>query len=150
MINYILINYLPLAADVETADKAIDTIDKLGKAGPTTLALAVAVAAIAFAVWTLKSNYKLREAHAKELRNRELTTKKEAELRLDKAMLSEAARRDAEKQMLKEMIEHGHEAIQALEQSSEAIQEITKALQGLERKIEDLIRDLESIRRRQV
>lgn len=135
-----------LLADSEAlgkADQAIDTIDKLGKAGPVTLALVVAIAAVAFAIYTLRKIWKLREDHAVELKEREKEAKSDADERLKAVLEAAQERRETEKQMLREMVEHGHEATQALEGSNKAIEAFKTAMDGFVRRLEELDRSQE-------
>ena len=140
---------LLLAQDgtIETADKAIDTIDKLGKAGPVTIALVVAIAATIFAIYMMRKNWKLREEmekghkdHALELKNRETQAKEDADERLEKVLDAAKERRETEKEMLREMVERGHEATQALEGSNKAIEAFKVALDGFQRRLDELDR----------
>ena len=114
-----------------------------GKAGPITLALVVAIAAVAFAVLMLRKNWKLREDHANELRRRETDAKLDADARLKSVLEGEKDRRDAEKSMLREMVERGHEATQALEGSNKAIEAFKSALDAYQRRLEELDRNQE-------
>ena len=125
---------------LQKANGAIDTIDKLGKAGPVTLALVIAIAAVGFAVYTLKKISKLREEHATELRKRETQAKEDADERLKQVLAGEKERRDTEKEMLREMVERGHEATQALEGSNKAIEAFKVTLDGYQRRLDELDR----------
>lgn len=128
---------------LKRANDAIDTIDKLGKAGPITLALVVAIAATAFAVLMLRKVWALREEYAHDLKDREKEAKGDADERLREVLAAEKERRDTEKQMLREMVEHGHEATQALEGSNRAIEAYKTAMDGYIRRIEELDRSQE-------
>jgi hypothetical protein len=135
---------------LQKANDAIDTIDKLGKAGPVTLALVVAIAATAFAVYMMRKNWKLREEmatehkdHALELKKREEDAKRDADERLEKVLEAAKERREAEKEMLREMVERGHEATQALEGSNRAIEAFKVAMDGYTRRLEELDRSQE-------
>ena len=65
-----LLLLLAEGSDLDKANQAIDTFDKLGKGGPVTLSLVIAFGAIIFAVYMMKKNWKLREDHANELKAR--------------------------------------------------------------------------------
>ena len=136
---------LLLAQDgtIDKANEAIDTIDKLGKAGPVTLALVIAVCAVAFAGYMLKKLSDLRGAHATELKNRETQAKEDADERLNQVLAAEKERRETEKEMLREMVERGHEATQALEGSNKAIEAFKVALDGYQRRLDELDRATE-------
>lgn len=126
--------------DVEKANDAIDTIDKLGKAGPVTLALVVAIASVAFAVYMMRKNWKLQNDHATELKEREKEAKEDADERLQAVLEAAKERRETEKQMLREMVEHGHEATQALEGSNKAIEAFKASNDAFLRRLEELDR----------
>jgi len=128
---------------LQKANEAIDTIDKLGKAGPITLALVVAIAAVAFAVYTLRKNWKLREDHANELKQRETDAKVEADRRLKAVLTAAEKRREEEKVIYKEMIDRGHEATQALDGNSKALDAFKMAVEHFTKRIGDLDRDQE-------
>lgn len=125
---------------LEGADKAIDIFDKLGKAGPVTIALAVAFAAVAFAVFMMRKNWKLQHEHATELKSREVLAKKEADDRLKTVIDAEKDRRESEKDMLREMIERGHEATQALEENNKIIASVISTTENMLRKMEEMDR----------
>ena len=124
----------------QKANDAIDTVDKLGKAGPITLALVVAIAATAFAVYMMRKNWKLREDQAVELKNRETTAKAESDARLTSVLAAAKERRDAEKEMLREMIDRGHEATQALQGSNKAMEAYKAAMETYSRRLDELDR----------
>lgn len=136
--NFILLLAQDLTA--EKANAAIDTIDRLGKAGPVTLALFVAFLSVAFAVYMLRKNWMLREEMAIELKKREEDAKKDADTRLEKVLEAAKERREAEKQMLREMVERGHEATQALEGSNKAIEAFKVTLDSFTRRSEEIDR----------
>ena len=136
-------SFIFLLADGDTTKKAndaIDTVDKLGKAGPVTLALVVAIAATAFAVYMMRKNWKLREDQALELKNRETTAKAESDARLASVLAAAKERRDAEKEMLREMVDRGHEAIQALEGSNKAMEAFKTVMETYSRRLDELDR----------
>jgi hypothetical protein len=128
---------------LKKADDAIDTIDKLGKAGPITLALVVAIAAVAFAIYMLRKVWQLREEHAIELRKREQDAKDDADKRLGEVLSVEKERRETEKQMLREMIERGHEATDALEGNNKAVEAFKLAIDGFIRRLDEMDRTLD-------
>jgi low affinity Fe/Cu permease len=128
---------------LKKANDAIDTIDKLGKAGPITLALVVAIAAVVFAVYMLRKVWQLREEHAIELKNREQAAKTDADKRLSEVLAVEKERRETEKQMLREMIERGHEATDALEGNNKAVEAFKLALDGFTRRLDEMDRNLD-------
>lgn len=126
--------------NLSKANDAIDTIDKLGKAGPITLALVVAIAAVAFAIYMLRKNWKLREDHANELKEREKASKNDADERLKAVLEAAKERRETEKKLLREMVERGHEATQALEGSNKAIEAFRIAIDGYMRRLDEFDR----------
>lgn len=128
---------------LKNADSAIDTIDKLGKAGPITLALVVAIAAVAFAIYMLRKVWQLREEHAIELKKREQDAKNDADKRLGEVLSVEKERRETEKQMLREMIERGHEATDALEGNNKAVEAFKLAIDGFIRRLDEMDRTLD-------
>lgn len=128
---------------LKKAEDALDLIDKLGKAGPVTLSLAIAVVTTAFAVYMLRKNWSLREEHAIELKKREQDAKNDADARLKDVLAAEKERRETEKQMLREMVEHGHDAAQALEGSNRAIEAFKAAMDGYLRRLDELDRTQE-------
>ena len=132
------------AADSLTkADQGIDTLTKLAKAGPTVLALAVALGAIVFAVYMMRQNWKLREEYAKDLKDRETEAKKESDDRLKEVLSAANERRATEKEMLREMVDRGHETAQALEGSSKAIEGFKGVLDTCIRRLDELDREQE-------
>jgi len=137
-------NMILLLADsdpqLQRANDAIDTVDKLGKAGPITLALVVAIATTAFAIYMMRKNWKLREDQAVELKDRETAAKADADLRLEKVLVAAKERRDTEKEMLREMVDRGHEATQALEGSNKAIEAFKIAMDSYQRRLDELDR----------
>jgi len=130
-------------AELDKAKNAIDTVDKLGKAGPVTLALCLMIAAIVFAVIMMRKNWKLREDHANELKARETEAKSDADTRLKEVLSAEQERRETEKEMLREMVNRGHEATQALEGSNRAIEAFRQAMDAYQRRLDDLDRNQE-------
>ena len=126
--------------NLQKASDAIDTVDKLGKAGPVTLALCLMIAAIVFAVLMMRKNWKLREDHALELKKRETDAKVDSDTRLKDVLAAAKERRDTEKEMLREMVERGHEATQALEGSNKAIDAFKTALDTYHRRLDELDR----------
>jgi len=131
----------------QKANDAIDTIDKLGKAGPITLALVVAIVATAFAVYMMRKNWKLREdialeykEHALELKKREEDAKKNAGARLEKVLVAAKDRLESEKEMLREMVDRGHEATQALRGSNRAMEAYKGAMESYTRRLDELDR----------
>jgi len=146
----LLSSVILLLADGDTTKKAndaIDTVDKLGKAGPVTLALVVAIAAVAFGVYMMRKNWKLREEsanehkeHALELKKREETAKLDADARLETVLKAAKERREAEKEMLREMVDRGHEATQALEGSNKAMEAYKAAMEAYTRRLDELDR----------
>ena len=130
-------------ANLDKANQAIDTFDKLGKAGPVTLSLVIAFAAIVFAVYMMKKNWKLREDHANELKDREKTAKEEHKGTLADVLRSAEERRNAEKDLYKQMIESGIEATQALEGSNKALESFKLGLENFQSRLESLDRDQE-------
>jgi len=140
-----------LAADtdpnVQRASDTIDTLDKLGKAGPVTLALAVAFGAIVFAVFMMKRNWKLREDHANELRDREKLAKTEADFRLKEVLDAAKERRDTEKTMLREQIEDGQKSTSALQDNARAHEANTRVVEDLRRRFDEFERKLIDIQR---
>jgi len=128
---------------LQKAGDAIDTIDKLGKAGPVTLALVVAFGAVAFAIYTLRKNWQLREEHANELKDREKDAKEEHKKTLADVLRAAEERRNAEKELYKQMIESGIEATQALEGSNKAVEAFRGSVDGLARRLEELDRSQE-------
>lgn len=138
---------VPLLAEgdgaIKKANDGIDTLSKLAKAGPTVIALAVAAGALAFAIYMMRQNWKLRETQATELKKREEDAKKDADDRLKEVMVAERDRREAEKKMLREMIDRGHETTQALEGSTKAIESYKTLAETMLRRLEDLDRDFE-------
>jgi hypothetical protein len=138
-------SFLLLAQEdsLKKANDAIDTIDKLGKAGPITLALVVAIASVIFAVYLLRKIWQLREDHAIELKNRETAAKTDADKRLTEVLSVEKERRETEKQMLREMIERGHEATDALEGNNKAVEAFKLAMDGFVRRLDELDRTLD-------
>lgn len=129
--------------NLDSANDAIDTLDKLGKAGPVTLALALMVAAIVFAVWMMRKNWKLQSGHADELKDRETIAKDESKKTLDAVLDAAEKRRAEEKVIYREMIDRGHEATQALEGSNRAIEAFKLALETSQKRLEDLDRSQE-------
>jgi predicted RNase H-like nuclease (RuvC/YqgF family) len=145
---------LLLAQDLDKADQAIDTVDKLGKAGPVTISLVMMIGAIVFAVLMMRKNWKLQAAHADELREREKAAKTDSNERLKEVLGAAKERRDTEKQMLREQIEDGQKSTQALQDSARAQEANTRATEDLrrrfdefERKLIDLQRDITDSRR---
>ena len=134
---------LLLAEDLDKANQAIDTFDKLGKAGPVTLSLIIAFAAIVFAVIMMKRNWKLREGHEKDLKEREKGAKEEHKNTLSDVLKAAEERRNAEKDLYKQMIESGMEATQALEGSNKAIESFKSGLENFMSRLEALDRDQE-------
>ena len=130
-------------ADLDKANQAIDTFDKLGKAGPVTLSLIIAFAAIVFAVYMMKKNWKLREDHANELKQRETDAKEDHKSTLKDVLSAAEERRNAEKELYKQMIESGMEATQALEGSNRAIESFKSGLENFLSRLESLDRDQE-------
>jgi len=128
---------------LQRANDAIDTVDKLGKAGPVTLALCLMIAAFAFAVSMMRKNWKLREDHAVDLKQRAVDAKKESDERLKEVLDAERDRRNSEKEMLREMVDRGHEATQALEGSNKAIGAFKLALENYTRRLDELDRSQE-------
>ena len=78
-----------------------------------------------------------------ELKKREADAKTDADERLKQVLAAEKERRDAEKEMLREMVERGHEATQALEGSNKAIDAFKTALDGYTRRLDELDRSQE-------
>jgi len=136
---------LLLAQDpnLDKANDAIDVLDKLGKAGPVTLALAVTVGAIVFAVFMMRKNWKLQSSHSEDLKDRETIAKDESKKTLDAVLDAAEKRRTEEKVIYREMIERGHEVTQALEGSNKAIEAFKSALEIYQKRLEDLDRSQE-------
>lgn len=133
--------------NLQTADQAIDTVDKLGKAGPVTIALVIAIVGVAFAIWMMRKNWKLHLDHANELKAREVDGKKEADERLKEVLDDAKERRDTEKQMLREQIEDGQKSTQALQDSARAQEASTRATEDLRRRFDEFERKLIDIQR---
>ncbi len=129
--------------DLDKANQAIDTFDKLGKAGPVTLSLIVAFGAIIFAVFMMKKNWKLQAGHANELKDREKTAKEDHKATLADVLKGAEDRRNAEKDLYKQMIESGIEATQALEGSNRALESFKTGLENFQSRLESLDRDQE-------
>ena len=132
---------------VQRANDAIDTIDKLGKAGPITIALVVAIAAVVFAVLMMKRNWKLREDHANELKQGVIDAKKESDARLKDVLDAAKERRDTEKTMLREQIEDGQKSTSALQDSAKAVEANTRAVEDLRRRFDEFERKLVDVQR---
>ena len=133
--------------ELQRANDAIDTIDKLGKAGPITIALVVAIAAVVFAVLMMKRNWKLREDHANELKQSVIDAKKESDARLKDVLDAAKERRDTEKTMLREQIEDGQKSTQALQDSAKAVEANTRAVEDLRRRFDEFERKLGDVQR---
>jgi len=133
--------------ELQRANDAIDTIDKLGKAGPITIALVVAIAAVVFAVLMMKRNWKLREDHANELKQNVIDSKKESDARLKDVLDAAKERRDTEKTMLREQIEDGQKSTQALQDSAKAVEANTRAVEDLRRRFDEFERKLGDVQR---
>ena len=146
-----LCNVFLLLADtdpqIQRANDAIDTIDKLGKAGPITIALVVAIGAVVFAVLMMRKNWKLQNDHANELKARETAAKKEADDRLKEVLDDAKERRDTEKQMLREQIEDGQKSTQALQDYARAQEANTRAVEDLRRRFDEFERKLIDVQR---
>ena len=138
-----LVFLLAEGADLETANKDIDTFDKLGKAGPVTLSLIIAFAAIFFAILMMKRNWKLREGHEKDLKNREKDAKEEHKSTLSDVLQAAKERREEEKSSYEKMIESGYEATQALEGSNRALESFKTGLENFQDRLVALDRDQE-------
>jgi hypothetical protein len=138
-----LLLLLAEGSDLDKANQAIDTFDKLGKAGPVTLSLVIAFGAIIFAVYMMKKNWKLREDHANELKDREKNAKEEHKSTLADVLKAAEERRNAEKDLYKQMIESGIEATQALEGSNKALESFKIGLENFQNRLESLDRDQE-------
>lgn len=147
----LLCNALLLLADtdpqIDRANDAIDTLDKLGKAGPVTLALVIAFGAVVFAVLMMRKNWKLREDHANELKQRETDAKTEADNRLKEVLNAAKERRETEKTMLREQIEDGQKSTQALQDNARAQEANTRAVEDLRRRFDEFERKLADIQR---
>jgi len=148
---YLLVRLIFILSDttqqVKHANEAIDTIDKLGKSGPVTLALVVAFGAIVFAVVMMRKNWKLQNDHARELKERERIAKEEADERLREVLAAAKERMESEKTMLREQIEDGQKSTQALKDSARAQEANTRAIEDLRRRFDDFERRLVDIQR---
>ena len=129
--------------ELDRANQAIDVFDKLGKAGPVTISLIIGFGAIVFAVYMMKKNWKLREDHANELKDREKNAKEEHKSTLSDVLKAAEDRRNAEKDLYKQMIESGIEATQALESSNRALESFKNGLESFQGRLESLDRDQE-------
>ena len=154
-------NFVLLLAQDDTLKKASDTIDvvdKLAKTGPITIALVIAIAAVAFGIWQMRQNFTMREGHAITLEKRETNAKEEGAKQLASVLEAAKERREAEKSLMREMVDRGHDANEALRESAKAMTDSAKADEALakamtdlsarvERRLEDLTRAIEDVRR---
>lgn len=144
--NYFLLLAQEQAA-AKTADGAVDTLTKLGKAGPTVIALAIATVAVVGFVWVLRKNWQLQKDHETALKNIAAENKQESDERLKQVLDSANDRRETEKELMREMVAFGADSNEAVKEGVKAIENNTKALETLLREVEHMRRDLTELRR---
>jgi len=153
------------ADPLEQADKAVDVSTKLAEAGPVALAIFVMLVAIGFAIWMLRKNWALRATYEKEvgglqkdivqlqrdqaveLRTRETTAKQEADARLKDVLDEAKERREAEKGLMREMVEYGRDSNEAVGESAKAIENSNRIQEALTREVSEMRRELQEMRR---
>jgi len=95
----------------------------------------------------LRKNWALQKAHEVSLKDNAVENKVEADDRLKQVLDDANDRRDAEKDLMREMVGFGADSTEAVKEGVKAIENNTRALDVLLRQVEQMQRDVAEIKR---